>query len=678
MKKVFTTLVLLLACTAMGFAVEKFYVIGDFTTNGWDNNGNPATPDEMTFNGTTNAFEYEFTSTGTVYFAFSDTDTPGTWANFNDNNRYAIGSSNQKATLDTETQLVKVDGTVFLEGAGEYLISVTKEDLKMTITKKAEAIITIDKVEILGGWTSWETNREIGELTKGDGNVWTGTIDLSTTVADQSFKLVVNTTNWIGSKQLTLEAEGIAQEGANKEDNIKLLNSAGTYKTYTVTATWDGNSESAAQGWTLTIAGKDARPTHTATFVNGALWENVYAYAWQGDGGSAVKLTGEMPGVKLSKTGTTTIGGNEYDVYTFSLPSNTTNTPEKILFNNNDGVQTKDMVFTEGKQYTMTVPQDLTGYYLITNDGTGWTVSATSMEENGSAYTATVSGTGKLFAIAPNTALYDNDIYDWSKVLRPKCIGNDDQYLVEYFKNYTDDIVTGTNNVWKVADNNDATLTLNFFPAPEKFTLFTNAKETVTIAAGNDGYATFSTSSGDYQIDGVDIFIVSAAEARATLTKIDADKAIPANTGIIINGAAGTYDVTPKNVNIDNADVSANLLVGSNANTYDITGDFGSGENRYYDGYIMANATKGVGFYKVSATNNTLAKNKAFLAANRRNSQNAPATLDFISFLSDVNAIESIETAKEGVKNAFNLAGQRVATPTKGLYIVNGKKVVLK
>ena len=29
-------------------------------------------------------------------------------------------------------------------------------------------------------------------------------------------------------------------------------------------------------------------------------------------------------------------------------------------------------------------------------------------------------------------------------------------------------------------------------------------------------------------------------------------------------------------------------------------------------------------------------------------------------------------------KVVYNLAGQRVAQPTKGLYIVNGKKVIIK
>ena len=44
----------------------------------------------------------------------------------------------------------------------------------------------------------------------------------------------------------------------------------------------------------------------------------------------------------------------------------------------------------------------------------------------------------------------------------------------------------------------------------------------------------------------------------------------------------------------------------------------------------------------------------------------------------DVTAIEAVKTKNVENGQFFNLAGQRVAQPTKGLYIVNGKKVVIK
>ena len=55
-----------------------------------------------------------------------------------------------------------------------------------------------------------------------------------------------------------------------------------------------------------------------------------------------------------------------------------------------------------------------------------------------------------------------------------------------------------------------------------------------------------------------------------------------------------------------------------------------------------------------------------------------PAARDFIGFDEETTAIEAIQQNAKADNQYFNLAGQRVAQPTKGLYIVNGKKVIIK
>ena len=47
----------------------------------------------------------------------------------------------------------------------------------------------------------------------------------------------------------------------------------------------------------------------------------------------------------------------------------------------------------------------------------------------------------------------------------------------------------------------------------------------------------------------------------------------------------------------------------------------------------------------------------------------------------ETTAIENLTpdlSLGERVQSVYNLSGQRVAQPTKGLYIVNGRKVVMK
>ena len=73
------------------------------------------------------------------------------------------------------------------------------------------------------------------------------------------------------------------------------------------------------------------------------------------------------------------------------------------------------------------------------------------------------------------------------------------------------------------------------------------------------------------------------------------------------------------------------------------------------------------------ASKGTLAAGKAYLAI----SASAPVlNLDF----GGTTGIKSVDSGQVTVDSSevYNLNGQRVAQPTKGLYIVNGKKVIIK
>ena len=86
--------------------------------------------------------------------------------------------------------------------------------------------------------------------------------------------------------------------------------------------------------------------------------------------------------------------------------------------------------------------------------------------------------------------------------------------------------------------------------------------------------------------------------------------------------------------------------------------------------YILAEDGGVVGFYKAAGT---IPARKAYLVS--------PVGANFLSFCFDdeTTGIEKVENAAVNANGTmFNLAGQRVAQPTKGLYIVNGKKVVVK
>ena len=82
----------------------------------------------------------------------------------------------------------------------------------------------------------------------------------------------------------------------------------------------------------------------------------------------------------------------------------------------------------------------------------------------------------------------------------------------------------------------------------------------------------------------------------------------------------------------------------------------------------------GTSFAKMSSDTKTTYY-RAFLADNRGATTSARALT--LSFDDEATAISSIEAAKAD-NGYYNLSGQRVENPTKGLYIVNGKKVIIK
>ena len=342
--------------------------------------------------------------------------------------------------------------------------------------------------------------------------------------------------------------------------------------------------------------------------------------------------------------------------------------------------------FTKSSKYTVTfnlrlsdnsistTPTELFTDYYIVKEGEPWTVQGKMHLVSGTTYTGGVEDwAGKCFAVAPNTALNDDftGIKDWNKVLRPKNEGSN--YVVE-FNNYADDVETKAENatndkVWKVADTNDGMVDIAIYKdGTFSITCCTQA------AIGEEGYATYSVSGPCEITDGgATAYIVVEEGGSYKLKEIPAGKAIPANTGIILKGAKGNYNVASSLE--EAADVSGNLLKGTGGYTsYVITGNDGVKD---YTPYIFAKGNNGVGFYLIQDYNHTqtIGAHKAFLALPK----GAPAR-QFIGFdeTGEATGISASLNEKGAMTNekVFNLSGQRVSQPTKGLYIVNGKKFV--
>ena len=148
---------------------------------------------------------------------------------------------------------------------------------------------------------------------------------------------------------------------------------------------------------------------------------------------------------------------------------------------------------------------------------------------------------------------------------------------------------------------------------------------------------------------------------------------IPGGTPVVLKAtAAGDYTLS-----MDASDATSaptgNLLHGSDVAT---TTTGGGASAKYYALQYGTGANASVlGFYWVNDGGAFASDaHKAWLAL-----EAATARFFAIDFDSDATGI-SEATSQQPIANSqfFNLSGQRVAQPTKGLYIVNGKKVIIK
>ena len=168
---------------------------------------------------------------------------------------------------------------------------------------------------------------------------------------------------------------------------------------------------------------------------------------------------------------------------------------------------------------------------------------------------------------------------------------------------------------------------------------------------GEAGYATFSSEFAVSVPKGVEAYAADLQDEKVVLTKVDA---IPANTGVILKAAAGTYTL-PFAESAGAIDTDLQVSDGS------ITGD-GSTI------YVLANGKNGIGFYLLKS-GNTLEAGKAYL-------QIAGLARGFIGF-EGATGINEVNVNKAAVKTGkiYNLNGQIVSKPSKGLFIVDGKVV---
>ena len=189
---------------------------------------------------------------------------------------------------------------------------------------------------------------------------------------------------------------------------------------------------------------------------------------------------------------------------------------------------------------------------------------------------------------------------------------------------------------------------------------------TSTVEVSSVGYATLFLDYDAEIPEGIEAYI--AKEVVGENLKMEKVKnqegLLPAETGVIIKAEAGKYDFNLY-PNANSVSVDGNLFVGSAIET-EITAE----DKTSY--YILAATDDNVGMYPVKLDENgafVCKANKAYLPIS-----SALARIYF-DFGTETGILET-ENGNVKTENCYDLSGRRVQKAQKGIYIVNGKKVV--
>ena len=201
------------------------------------------------------------------------------------------------------------------------------------------------------------------------------------------------------------------------------------------------------------------------------------------------------------------------------------------------------------------------------------------------------------------------------------------------------------------------------------------------LKIGPNGYTSYYLENENFEVPaGCTAYIIKTVtqqgSANLGLTTEEAfaeGSVIPKQTGFILKGTAGsTVSYRAGLTGVTEVDVTGNLLVGT------ATEQVISGAGYKY--YLFGKGAKGQGFYHQTGRDGNSIK----LAAHRAGlklatSGFAPAKELIFNFddatTTGVNNVQPSVEKKNDV--IYDLQGRRVTNPSRGIYIVNGKKVVI-
>lgn len=229
-------------------------------------------------------------------------------------------------------------------------------------------------------------------------------------------------------------------------------------------------------------------------------------------------------------------------------------------------------------------------------------------------------------------------------------------------------VVTGSSQSARYStDDDDAT----YATANPKLTLVTVSVNTAPVKIDGNGYTTFAST---YPLDLANLpsglKAYKAAVDGSTVKFTEINQAVPANTGMLLEGTANTTYSIPV-AESGTAPDGNEFLVNSTGGTF--PADDG------YTYYGMIKNSDPLTFGEFAPASVAIPSNKAYLKVADEGGEARQLTCVFGDEGSGTTAIRTVgvQTNRNGGQY-FDLQGRCVANPTKGVYVVDGKKLIVR
>ena len=404
-----------------------------------------------------------------------------------------------------------------------------------------------------------------------------------------------------------------------------------------------------------------------------------------------------FPGVDVTAN-TKTINGATY--YYRDFPIATYGTGFKVIAVNDDGYgnsrsQSENLTWcydrssiTGDTYYSLKSEWDSEGHrkaelvnmhYIADYENSGKVMMAA---QSGNSYSVTFTSVDfPKFVVANSFAFKDDGTLDFTQNSSyPENIYRPNYQNVLTFSNITKDVSDSDRaefyrwhnaGFFDASNLEDVTLNMSFGIENWNSTTYTISPSfTRTLNASAEGYGTFSSEYDVLIPSGLTAQYASAVNATTGAITWENYPAtgIKAGQGALLTGTAGQeYTFTPSSSAVA-PDANYLKAIGSDYAETALPQDDGTNTN-----FILSKVSNHIGFYKVATGGSWVNVGTAYLQVPGTN-----LSRSFFMFDEDVTAVEAVKQEQKLNAEFFNLAGQRVAQPTKGLYIVNGKKVIMK